>query len=210
MYKAIIGVLFFLLQHISVQAQTGNTSNLKTALESSPDPVAYVKKTKKKWRLDTVFISSNKRFFGLSDSLGYYGKIKKVYGPYGDSVYMQILAKAPNVFYRASHILLDTSKLNAEVARSLADTIISKVRRKSAEFEDLARIYNTDGSGPQGGDLGWRARGTLLPALENAILKKKKNDIIKVWTSYGLHVVKITGTPVQDAGFAIILSTNTN
>lgn len=210
MYKAIIPFLFFFLQHIPVHAQTGTGNSIKSGLEAAQDPVAYVKKTKKKWRLDTVFISSNKRFFGLSDSIGYYGKIKKVYGPIDDGVYLQILAKAPNVFYRASHILLDTPKLNPKVARSLADTIISRVKRKSAEFEDLARIYNTDGSGPQGGDLGWRARGTLLPALENVILKKKKGDIIKVWSTYGLHILKITGTPVQDTGFAIILSVYSN
>src|SRR5690606_15164520 len=137
------------------------------------DPIAFIKTKKKKYYIDTITVTSNKQFLGLKDSLAYHGKLRKVYGPWeGDSVLLQVIGKAPNFFYRASHILLDTPKLQTAVARKLADTIIAKIRRKQTSFEDMARIYNTDGSGPIGGDLGWRARGTLLPVMENAILKR--------------------------------------
>ena len=207
MPRALVLFVITALIYTNVQAQSPDNSSFKLKLEQAPDPLAYVKKTKKKWRLDTVVITSNKQFFRVKDSIGYAGKIKKVYGPFpGDSSLLQVLAKAPNLFYRVSHILLDTPKLNISVAKKLADTILSRIKRKETSFEDMARIYNTDGSGPIGGDLGWRARGTLIPALENVILKKKKGEIVKVWSMYGLHIIKITQAPMQDTGFAILLS----
>lgn len=206
-----VSVLFILLclSAGSVNAQKMSVNALKSGMEQATDPVTFLKKSKRKYRLDTVIITSNKQFFRINDSLGYHGKIKKVYGPYGDTVMFQILAKAPNIFYRASHILLDTPKLNTSVARKLSDTILARIRRKATNFEDMARIYNTDGSGPVGGDLGWRARGTLIPNMENAILKRKKGEIVKAWSPYGLHIIKVTGTPVQDIGFAIIVTVYT-
>ena len=186
--------------------QSSSSARLKAALEKSEDPVGYLKSRKKKYKIDTVSITSNKKFLGFLDSIAYHGKLKKVYGPVGDdSVLFQVIGKAPNMFYRAGHVLLDTPKLNPAVARKLADTIIARIKRKESTIEDFARIYNTDGSGPSGGDLGWRARGTLLPVMENAILKKKKGDIIKVWSPYGLHIIQVTGSPVQDVGFALLL-----
>ncbi len=207
MLKAVFVYILISSSFSAATAQNTDYSSLKSNLEQAADPIAYIKKTKKKWRLDTVVITSNKQFYRIKDSVGYAGKIKKVYGPFpGDSNLIQVLAKAPNLFYRVSHILLDTPKFNITVAKKLADTILSRIKRKETSFEDMARIYNTDGSGPNGGDLGWRARGTLIPSLENVILKKKKGEIVKLWSMYGLHILKITQAPIQDTGFAILLS----
>jgi parvulin-like peptidyl-prolyl isomerase len=187
--------------------QGASIDKMKIELEKAPDPVALAKnKIKKKYKIDTVAVTSNKKFLGIADSLAYYGKLGKVYGPFpNDSILLQVIGKAPNTFYRASHIFIDTSKMRKSVASKLADTIIAKIKRKEASFDDMSRIYSMDGSGLIKGDLGWRARGTLVPALENAILKRKKGEIFKVYSPFGLHIVKVTETPRQDTGFALFL-----
>jgi hypothetical protein len=204
--KFIRYLITLLLFGTTCYAQDAGLNKLKSELEKAPDPIAYLKKIKKKYKVDTVVISSYKKFLGIADSLGYYGKMKKVYGPFpNDSILVQVIGKAPNIFYRASQIFLDTVRLRKSVASKLADTIIAKIKRKEAEFDDMARIYSMDGSGQIKGDLGWRARGTLVPALENSILKHKKGDVYKVYSPFGIHVVKVTEAPKQDTGFALLL-----
>jgi hypothetical protein len=187
-------------------AQSPAVAKFKADWEKAPDPVAFLKSRKKKYRIDTVTVTSNRQFLMRADSLAYFGKLKKVYGPFeDDSSMIQVIGKAPNIFYRVRHVLLDTPKLNKTVAKKLADSIVARIKRKETTIEDMARVYNTDGSGPTGGDLGWRARGTLIPVMENAILKKKKGEIIRVWSPYGLHIIQLTETPMQDVGFALLL-----
>ncbi len=203
---SLLTFLIILFDSPSAAAQSPAVLKFKSDLEKAPDPIAFLKSKKKKYKVDTVFVTSNKQFLMRADSLAYFGKLKKVYGPYADdSSLIQIIGKAPNTFYRVKHILLDTPKLNKTVVKKLADSILARVKRKETTIEDMARVYNTDGSGPSGGDLGWRARGTLIPVMENAILKKKKGDIIRVWSPYGLHLIQLTETPVQDVGFALLL-----
>jgi PPIC-type PPIASE domain len=200
-------ILPFLLSTMALQAQKSSLDKVKAEMEASTNPVDYVKtKLKKKYAIDTIFITSNRQFLGRPDSLAYHGQVRKVYGPWpGDSVLVQIVGKAPNIFYHASQILLDTSKMRKEVAQHLADTIIARVKRKEKGFGDMARVYTMDGSGATQGDLGWRARGTLIPQLEGPILKHKKGEVFKTWTSYGLHIIRIEEDPKQDTGFVLLL-----
>src|SRR4030095_391208 len=135
--KILISFLLFSTQIFSASAQGTSVDKIKIELENSPDPVALAKtKFKKKYRIDTVALTSNKVFFRIADSLAYYGKLKKVYGPFpNDSALLQLIGKAPNVFYRASHIFIDTSKIRKSVANKLADTIIAKIRRGESSFD---------------------------------------------------------------------------
>jgi len=192
---------------LTTLAQKSNVDKVKADMEASANPVEYVKtKLKKKYAIDTLFISSNKQFLGRPDSLAYHGQMRKVYGPWpDDSVLVQIVGKAPNIFYHASQILLDTSKMRKEVAMKLADSIIARVKRKEKIFGDMARVYTMDGSGTRQGDLGWRARGTLIPQLEGPILKRKKGEVFKTWSTYGLHIIRIEDDPKQDIGFVLLL-----
>ncbi len=207
MMRSVISFSLLFIFNVSVHAQGTSINKMKADLEKAADPVVHVKTTlKKKYKIDTIVITSNKQFLGIADSLAYYGKLKKVYGPFpNDSILVQVIGKASNIFYRASQIFIDTSKMRRSVASKLADTIIAKIKRGAASFDDMARIYSMDGSGLVKGDLGWRARGTLNPAMENAILKRKKGEIFRVYSPFGLHVVKVTETPRQDTGFALLL-----
>ena len=201
-------MLLLLLTIFSVTIFSQNIATIKKELETTENPVGYVKyKLKKKYKIDTVTVLSTSNFLGIADSLAYKGKIGKVYGPFKKGNYLlQVLAKIPNTFYHVSHIVLDTTTFNTKFANNLADTIISKIKTGRTNFATMARTYSADNSSSiKGGDLGWFIRGVMLPQLDEAISTHKKGDIFKVWTDIGLHIVTITDNPKQDNGFALLL-----
>lgn len=189
-------------------AKSQSLSQIKKELDTTSDPIGYVKyKLKKKYKIDTVTVMSTTSFSGLADSLAYKGKIGKVYGPFKGANYLiKILAKVPNTFYHVSHILLDTSTFSRKFADSLAGNIIKRINTASSTFESMARTYSADNAtASKGGDLGWFIRGAMLPQLDEAIAAHKKGDLFKVWTPAGLHVVTIRDNPKKDIGFALLL-----
>lgn len=61
-----------------------------------------------------------------------------------------------------------------------------------AHFADAAKKYSEDGSGQEGGDLGWAGRGTYDPAFEEAAFNLRKgtmSGVIK--SSFGYHLILV-------------------
>ena len=56
-----------------------------------------------------------------------------------------------------------------------------------------------------GGDLGWFIQGVMLPQLDKEMVKHKKGDMFKVWSSSGLHIVTVADNPKEDTGYALLL-----
>jgi peptidyl-prolyl cis-trans isomerase D len=100
---------------------------------------------------------------------------------------------------RASHILIKLPAGADAAAEKAAMGKIQGLRAKlkaGADFATLAKQYSEDpGSASQGGDLGFVARGTLAKEFEQALfaLKKPGDLSAPVRTSYGLHLIKLTG-----------------
>ena len=205
MKKIIIAVVLLIAStHIFGQS----VAQIKKVLDTTKDPIGYVKYVlKKKYKIDTVAVMCSTSFLGLADSLAYNGKLDKVYGPWKNANYLiKVLAKVPNTFYHVSHILLDTGLFKKNFADTLSTNIISKIQTGKSSFAEMATTYSADrGSAAKGGDLGWFVRGAMLPQLDQAIAAHKKGDIFKVWTAAGLHVVTITDNPKKDNGFALLL-----
>lgn len=199
--------LFFLIACCQFAfAQKLTLAQIKTNLEKDSNSVAYTREVlKKQYKIDTIIILNTTHFSGVADSLAYYGKIKKVYGPYEKKILVQILAKRPNTFTRISQVFIDTTVFTRRIADSLANSIITRIKTGVASFEDMAQTYSMGGEGATKGDLGWVARGYTIPAIDREIAKRKKGDVFKVWTKRGVHIVKITSDPKQDTGFALIL-----
>ena len=182
---------------------------IKAELEKTPNPVLYTKQIlKKRFRIDTIVVGKTRHFEGLADSLAYHGKEKHVYGPYGPAgarYLVQILSKAPNQFYHIGQIFIDTAIFRRRVADSLGTVILEKIRNGSATFEEMAQAYSMGGESQLKGDLGWIARGMLMPTIEHEMLVHKKGDVFKVWSRAGLHIMKKIDNPKQDTGFALVL-----
>lgn len=205
--QKIILIIALSICTIPAYAQKKTVSQIKLDIEKSTNPPLYVKDVlKKKFKIDTVAILRTTGFNGIFDSLGYHGKVGKVYGPYAKGkVLMQVLAKAPGSFNRVSQIFLDTSVFSKRFADSLASNIIDKVQKGETSFEDMAQIYSMGGEGLTKGDLGWVAVGVLLPPLEKELAKRKKGEIFKVWTANGLHIIRKSENAKQDHGYALIM-----
>ena len=193
---------------MTMLVKSQSITQIKKELDSTRDPIGYVKfKLKKKYTIDTVTVMSTTSFRGISDSLAYNGKIGKVYGPFKGANYLiKVLAKVPNTFYHVSHILIDTSTFSRKFADTLASNIIKRIKSDSSSISSMANTYSADHySALKGGDLGWFIRGAMLPQLDEAIANHKKGDLFKVWTPAGIHVVTIVDNPKKDNGFALLL-----
>ncbi|MEP7279313.1 MAG: peptidylprolyl isomerase [Bacteroidota bacterium] len=200
-------ILFFLAACCqSAFAQKLTVSQIKTNLEKAANPVAYAREVlKKPYKIDTIIVMNATHFSGVPDSLAYHGKIRKVYGPYNKKVLVQVLAKLPNTFTRISQVFIDTSIFTRRIADSLANSIIERINTGKASFEDMAQTYSMGGEGKTRGDLGWIARGSIIPQMDKEIAKHKKGEVFKVWTKSGVHIIKKTSDPRQDTGFALVL-----
>jgi hypothetical protein len=187
--------------------QKKTITQLKSELEKSTNPPLYVKDVlKKKFILDTVLIFSTSQFGGVRDSIAYKGKVGKVYGPYDKGrVLVQVLAKSMGSFNRVSQIFLDTSIYTRRFADSLAASIMKRVSSGAATFEDMVMTYSTGPELAKRGDLGWLAAGSMLPAIEKEMTKRKKGEIFKVWTANGVHILQKTQNPKQDVAAALLM-----
>lgn len=101
---------------------------------------------------------------------------------------------------RARHILIavdaGASAEARQKAKARAEALLEQARKAPASFAELAKKNSDDtGSAPQGGDLGWSARGALASkALEDAVFALKPGEIGPLVTSeFGYHVVQLEG-----------------
>ena len=196
-----------IIARMQAEAKKMTIPQLKAELERSPNPLLYTKQIlQKRFKIDTIIVSKTRGFNSLADSLAYTGKIKKVYGPYGEKgnrFLVQLLTKAPNQFYHISQIFIDTSVFRYHVADSLSDLALQKLKAGTASFDQLAKSYSMGGEG--GGDLGWIARGAMLPQIEHEIITHKKGEVFKVWSANGVHIIRKDDDPKQDTGFALMV-----
>ena len=203
-----LSLTFFLFAFVT-QAQKMTVAQIKTELEKSPNSPLYTKDIlKKRFKIDTIVVTRTNLFHSLADSLAYNGKEKKVYGPFdekGKKFLVQILAKSPNVFYKVSQIFIDTSTFRRKFIDSLGNVIVQKIKNGTSTFEQMAQTYSMGGEAATEGNIGWVARGVLFPDIEKELVKRKKDEVFKLWTPNGLHILKRTAEPKQDTGFALMM-----
>lgn len=198
-----------MIHKLQEQAKNFNISQIKAELDKSPNPVLYAKQIlQKRFKIDTIVVTRTRSFNSMADSLAYYGKAGKAYGPFGPKgkqFLVQILTKAPNLFYHVGQIFIDTSVFRYRIADSLGNVIMAKLQNGSASFEQLAQTYSMGGESASKGDLGWIARGVLLPQIEHEVSVRKKGEVFKTWSANGLHIIRQMDDPKQDTGFALMM-----
>ncbi len=107
---------------------------------------------------------------------------------------------AANPFVAASHILIKVEPNSDDAAqKAKAESILARVKA-GEDFSMLASQFSEDqGSRNDGGKLGWFTKGRMIPEFETACFGAKVGDIVgPVKTSYGYHIIKVTGRTAND------------
>ncbi|MBU3926360.1 MAG: SurA N-terminal domain-containing protein, partial [Bacteroidetes bacterium] len=104
---------------------------------------------------------------------------------------------------KASHILIayqgayqaDSKITRLKVsAKSLADSLLTVLKKSPKEMAKLAIQFSTDPSAAtNSGDLGWFADGQMVPAFNEAALITPVNEFAIAETPFGYHVIEVTG-----------------
>lgn len=115
-----------------------------------------------------------------------------VYGPYGAGNVLQISRVADKKMLpdsvRASHILIAVS----EKTEATVDSLM-KILNKGGDFATIARANSIDkNSAINGGDLGWFAKGRMVPNFEQAAFETPAGKLTTVKTQFGTHIIKVT------------------
>ncbi|WP_448105255.1 SurA N-terminal domain-containing protein [Pedobacter panaciterrae] len=169
------------VEKLAADFKTAANDSLFAAVNSDVKvPYTYINKGKLDPAVDSVvFNLPAGSFFGPKFSGNSYKLVKVIdtrFSP--DSV-------------KASHILLDASKLGGvDKAVKMADSLKGLIQ-KGASFATLAAQYSVDGSKDKGGDLGTFSRGQMVPEFENAAFNGSVGDLKVVTSQFGVHLIKI-------------------
>jgi peptidyl-prolyl cis-trans isomerase C len=96
----------------------------------------------------------------------------------------QLGALKPESEVRARHILVESKEEARELFQKLAH---------GADFAQLAKEHSKDpGSKDQGGELGFFARGQMVPQFEEAAFRLKVGEISEPFlTQFGWHIIRV-------------------
>ncbi|MCU0611116.1 MAG: peptidylprolyl isomerase [Candidatus Eisenbacteria bacterium] len=99
------------------------------------------------------------------------------------------------------HILLKPGP--APAVRAAQDSLLASLKARLAageSFDALAREYSEDASASLGGDLGYFARGSMVPEFETALERMQPGEVSGVVeTRFGLHLIQLVQR--DDGGF---------
>jgi peptidyl-prolyl cis-trans isomerase C len=90
-----------------------------------------------------------------------------------------------------------------EEARQKMMGLHGQLMRNPESFADAAHKFSEDGTANSGGDLGWFARGIMVPEFDEVVFNLEPGQISPVFeTQYGYHIVMLEQK--RDAGTAPI------
>ena len=91
------------------------------------------------------------------------------------------------------HILLRPGgELSQTTARAQLAEYKRQIEAGKADFAKLAREHSQDGSGPEGGDLGWVSPGMFVPEFEEVMNKLQPGQMADPLVSrFGVHLIQV-------------------
>lgn len=125
-------------------------------------------------------------------------EVGAVYGPVFDNdkyrMFKLVDKKMGPDSVKVSHIMLANTGDEARTT-VLADSLMN-VLKNGGNFAELAKQFSADQAAENGGELGWFTEITALRGVnedfKNAVFSTPVNDIVKVKSLYGTHLVKVT------------------
>lgn len=98
---------------------------------------------------------------------------------------------------RSSHILFavdsDADDAADAEARQKAQEVLDQINAGTLSFEDAAKEYSDDGSGEDGGDVGWDKLTQFVTEYQDALSQLSKGQVSGlVRSTYGYHIIECT------------------
>ncbi len=87
---------------------------------------------------------------------------------------------------------------NKEQLKARAQKVLDEIKG-GGDFATLAQKYGEDGTSQRGGDLGWFAKGEMVPEFESVAFALKKGELSPnlVETRYGFHILQVEDTKTE-------------
>lgn len=103
---------------------------------------------------------------------------------------------------RARHILIQPNAIRDDEASRKEIEALHKRIQSGEKLADLAKEHSDDpGSANQGGDLGWRAPGSFVPAFETKLGELDVGQMSKPFRSqFGWHILEVVDRRERDNG----------
>ena len=102
---------------------------------------------------------------------------------------------------RAQHILIKVNQEDDEKKKADARKRLEDIKKKIMGGEDFGELAKTHSEGPsseRGGDLGYFARGQMVPSFEEVAFKLAPNEVSDiVETQFGYHLIKVIDHQAQ-------------
>lgn len=111
-----------------------------------------------------------------------------------------------NEVIKAKHILIGFGEPeNKDSAKAYAAKLIRDIKGGTS-FEAAAREHSIDqGSGAQGGELGYFGKGRMVPEFEKAAFAANTGDIVgPVETQFGYHIIKVEDKKSEEIAYSEI------
>ena len=117
-------------------------------------------------------------------------EVKGFYDKNPDQFKQPEMVHASHILIRCARDASDEEKKEKRVQIEAARALV----KGGEKFADVARKVSEDpGSAPTGGDLGFFARGRMVPEFDDAAFSLKTNEISPVITTqYGYHILVVT------------------
>ncbi len=98
---------------------------------------------------------------------------------------------------KASHVLIDTTKLKTDAELKKAKQKIEDVKKEidnGADFAEMAKKYSTCPSAEKGGDIGFfQRKGSMVEEFAKVAFSMKVGEVSDpVKTQFGYHIIKVT------------------
>ena len=124
-------------------------------------------------------------------------EVGDVYGPVSDNdkyrMFKLVGKKTAPDSVKVSHIMLAGN--DEARTKVLADSLMD-VLKHGGDFAALAKEFSADQAAKNGGELGWFTEATALRGVneefKDAIFSTTVNEVAKVKSMYGTHIVKVT------------------
>ncbi len=169
---------------------------LKNGLSTAENDSSYVVNNNGIYNL--AYFKENQLTPALKDTLLDLS-VGTVYGPFIENGQYQVIKVLDNKIIPDSvesrHILRPVKTQQEFIeANALIDSLKTEIEAGNTTFEAAAGRFGTDGTRTTGGDLGYSPAGRMVQQFNDLIFYKAEvNELHKVATQFGLHLVEVTG-----------------